>query len=362
MSTPTPLAQRLADQVARTGPISVSDYMAACLLDPQNGYYTTQTPFGTAGDFVTAPEISQMFGELVGLALAQAWIDRGRPAPFCLAELGPGRGTLMADLWRATAAVPGFHAAARLTLVEASPSLRAAQADRLSDAAPAWCTNVAELPALPLFLVANEFFDALPIRQFQRGATHWHERQVGVAQNGALQWGLAPEAPFAPLDDRLAGTAAGAIVEYCPAARPIMTDLAGRIVAHGGAAILIDYGGWGSLGDTLQAVRDHRPIDPLAAPGCDDVTAHVDFAPLAQAARAAGAAVSPLVPQGVFLERLGITARAERLAAALTGDALATHVAAHRRLTHPDEMGTLFQSLGVTDEGSAPLPGLQPWP
>ena len=326
-----PLTQILLDRIAAAGPMTLADYMADALLHPSYGYYSTRDPLGAAGDFTTAPEISQMFGELIGLALAQAWIDQGRPTPFTLAELGPGRGTRRADLLRATTGVPGFAEAAELHLVEASPRLRRAQADRLSRAAPGWHDHADSLPDQPLFLVANEFFDALPIRQFQREGSGWRERLVG-AESGMLKIGLGGPATHPDLTARIADTRPGDIVEICPAAGPIAAVLARRIAAHGGAGLIIDYGGWRSLGDTLQAVRDHAPTDLLTQPGQADLTAHVDFEALTRAAKAAAPAVqvSQMIPQGVFLERLGITARARALAERLTGDALPGHVAAHR--------------------------------
>ncbi len=350
----TPLADLLIRRIAATGPISIAEYMAECLLHPEHGFYTTRHAIGAAGDFTTAPEISQMFGELIGLALAQAWLDQGRPDPFTLAELGPGRGTLMADALRAVKSVPGFSAAARLHLVEASPRLREMQRAALGDAV--WCDTVTELPEAPLFLVANEFFDALPVRQFIRDTKGWRERQVGLHE-GALAFGLFDPAPVAALAHRLADTAPGDMVETCAPAGPVMAEIAGRITRHGGAALIVDYGDWGSRGDTLQAVSGHGFADPLAAPGQADLTAHVDFQALAAAAR--GVAVSPMTPQGVFLERLGITARAQALAKSLSGAALTEHVTAHRRLTHPDEMGNLFKVVGLTPHGAPPLPGLE---
>ena len=318
-------------------------------------YYASRDPLGEAGDFITAPEISQMFGELIGLWLAQVWTDQGRPAPFTLAELGPGRGTLMADALRAAGRVPGFAQAARLVLVEASPRLRTEQGTRLGDHAPVWVDSAEALPEGPLFLVANEFFDALPVRQFVRDATRWRERQVGL-QDGRLAFGLGPALPQPALAARLDDTRDGDLVEYCPAAAPVMAGIAQRIADHGGAALVIDYGDWRSLGDTLQAVSRHGRADPLADPGQADLTAHVDFEALALAA--APCAHTRLTPQGVFLERLGITARAQALARGLTGPALEMHVAAHRRLTHPGEMGTLFKAMGFSPRGAPPLPGL----
>ncbi|MEM1130534.1 MAG: SAM-dependent methyltransferase, partial [Pseudomonadota bacterium] len=337
----TPLAERFRRRIAATGPITLADFMSECLLDPEHGYYGTRDPLGRGGDFTTAPEISQMFGEMVGLWLAQTWMDQGAPDPFCLAELGPGRGTLMADILRATARVPGFQGAAKLHLVEASPALRAAQAERLGAYQPVWLDQAADLPLAPLFLVANEFFDALPIRQFQRHANGWCERQVGL-EGDELCFGLSAPAPIAGLDHRLNDTEIGEIVETCAPAQPIIESVAARIEAHGGTALVVDYGKWGARGDTFQAVRNHAYDDPLAQPGAADLTAHVDFEALARAA-ARWCAVTPIVTQGVFLERLGITARAQQLAKRLSGRELETHIAAHRRLTHPDEMGYLFK-------------------
>ncbi|NCO87537.1 MAG: class I SAM-dependent methyltransferase [Rhodobacterales bacterium] len=349
----TPLGRIIAARIAAQGPMSLAQYMADCLMHPVHGYYTTRDPLGRAGDFITAPEISQMFGELLGLALAQAWLDQGAPAPFTLAELGPGRGTLMVDALRACARMPGFVAAARLHLVETSPVLRAAQRARLPGAV--WHDSVASLPEAPLFLIANEFLDALPIRQFIRDGAGWRERMVGLA-NGALAFGLAPATPVAALANRHDDTRDGDLVELCPALPAITAQIGARIARHGGAAIIVDYGDWESLGDTLQALQGGARADPLAAPGAADLTAHVDFAAIARAA--APVRHSRLTPQGVFLERLGITQRAQALAAGLGADARASHVAAHRRLTHPEEMGQLFKVIGLTPHAAAPIPGL----
>ncbi|MGV6812149.1 MAG: class I SAM-dependent methyltransferase [Brevirhabdus sp.] len=353
------LGEKLARHIRQSGPISLADYMHACLLDPEHGYYATRDPLGTAGDFITAPEISQMFGELVGLSLAQSWLDQGAPDTFALVELGPGRGTLMADILRATKAVPGFHAAAQVTLVEASPVLRQTQQERLADFSVNWVETVTDLPEAPLFLVANEFLDALPIRQFLRQSEGWRERLVGL-ESGALGFGLG--GPVAPdmLNDRLGDTKEGQIVETCAPARAIVSELAQRIAAQGGVGLLIDYGGWCSMGDTFQALANHKPVDPFATPGEADLTAHVDFAPLAREAKTAGAQTGPLVTQGVFLERLGITARAQKLAQTLSADALNSLIAAHRRLTHPDEMGNLFKVLAIAPTGAALPPGTHP--
>ena len=350
----TPLAEILAARIRALGPMRLSDYMAECLLHPVHGYYTTREPFGTAGDFITAPEISQMFGELVGLCLAQHWLATGAPAAFTLAELGPGRGTLMADVLRATRGVPGFHAAARVHLVEASPGLRARQRAALADWRVNWANEVSALPEAPLFLLANEFFDALPIRQFTRAGAGWAETMVGLSGGGQLQAGRSAPAPLAALTGRLQDTGEGEMVELCPAAPAIMQEIARRICRHGGLALILDYGGWHSRGDTFQALKAHAPADPFAEPGAADLTAHVDFEALVQAAAPAACAGTT---QGALLTRLGIEARAARLAQGLTGAAREAHLAAARRLTHPSEMGTLFKALAVFAPEAPTPPG-----
>ena len=352
----TPLARLLIAQIDAGGPMTLADYMTACLMHPKYGYYATRDPFGAAGDFITAPEISQMFGELIGLALAQTWLDQGAPEKFALVEPGPGRGTLMADILRATRAVPGFDAAAALHLVETSPALRARQATALDGYEPQWHGAIETVPDLPLFAVANEFFDALPIRQAQRDGDMWRERMV--TRDGArLIPALGAPAALPALAHRLGDTEDGDVVEFCPAGTRIAAALGARIAARGGAALIVDYGDWRSLGDTFQALRAHEAADPYAAPGDADLTAHVDFEALALAASPAHHTL--MTAQGVVLKRLGIAQRAQALAARLSGAAHAAHVAAHRRLTHRDEMGTLFKVMALYPEGAAPPPGLQ---
>ncbi len=376
----TALAALIAARIAAGGPITLADYMADCLLHPTHGYYATRDPFGTHGDFTTAPEISQMFGELLGLALAQAWLDQGSPPRITLAELGPGRGTLFADALRATARVPGFHSALSVHLVEASAHLRQVQAATLAQYQPHWHDSVATLPDAPLFLLANEFFDALPIRQFHRVPKGWAETLVGLAPHptpphrgegaGLARpdpWSVpAPEAatgllcpglsaPVNPPDlrHRLADTAPGDVVELCPALPAMIAGIGARIARHGGAALVVDYGGWRSLGDTFQALRQHGPVDPFAEPGLADLTAHVDFQAIAMAC--APAKCSPMVTQAALLRQLGIAARAEKLAAGLHSDARSSHIAAFHRLTDPSEMGNLFKAVALYPEG-APVP------
>lgn len=353
----TALLDHIKHQIRANGPMRIDDYMATCLLHPKHGYYTTRDPLGAQGDFITAPEISQMFGELIGLSMAQTWVDQGSPDRFTLAELGPGRGTLMADILRATKGVAGFADAAHLVLVEASPTLRDIQSATLEGVSVTWADRTDALPDQPLYLVANEFFDALPIRQFVRSGRGWRERQVGL-QDDTLVFGLGPVLPQPSLADRIEDTQDGDLVEDCAQIAPLLHPIATRIATHGGAALIMDYGDWRTLGDTFQALRAHQQIDPLASPGDCDLTAHVDFEKLALAA--APARYSRVTPQGVFLERLGITQRAQSLAGSLRDGALEAHIAAHRRLTHPLEMGNLFKVMGLFPPTQTPPPGLEP--
>lgn len=347
------LGERLRATIAESGPLRLDAYMAACL----GAYYGKADPLGAAGDFTTAPEISQMFGEMVGGWLAHAWDAAGRPAPFVLAELGPGRGTLMADILRVAARLDGFAAAAWLWLVETSPALRARQAEALAAWQPSWAGRVEELPAGPLFLVANEFLDALPIRQFQRVDALWRERLVTVADGAfAFAWGAGRA--DAELDTRFGAVADGTIVEFSPLAEAVAAHVGGRIAAAGGAALFIDYGAWDGTGDSLQAVRRHARADPLDAPGHADLTAHVNFRAIARAARPAVAHGD--VGQGEFLERLGITDRARTLARGRPEAAVNAIAAAHRRLTHPDRMGQLFRVLSLLPETAPTPPGFAP--
>jgi SAM-dependent MidA family methyltransferase len=362
-------------RIGADGPMTVADYMAACLTDPRHGYYLGRDPLGRSGDFITAPEISQMFGELIGLWCVAAWEALGSPPRFTLAEFGPGRGTLMADALRAAAIRPGFAAGAEIALVEVSPALRAAQADRLRGVAGVrWIEDVGDLPAMPLIAVANEYFDALPIRQFVRTDEGWAERMVGLDADGRLAFQLGPVADAAPGEadvSSLAGetakpgerseplakrvrskAAASAVLETSPAAWRIARELATRIVAGGGAALIVDYGHAApGFGDTLQAVRAHQYDDPLAHPGEADLSAHVDFAALAAAAASAGAAVRPPVDQATFLTRAGIGERAAHLADGKAEETRSSIKAAVDRLTGPDQMGRLFKALAFSSLG-----------
>jgi NADH dehydrogenase [ubiquinone] 1 alpha subcomplex assembly factor 7 len=356
------LAEHLAARIRATGPLSIADYMAEALGHPLHGYYATRDPLGARGDFITAPEVSQVFGELIGLCCAESWERMGRPDPVILAELGPGRGTLMADALRALRVAPDLRRALRLHLVETSPVLRRAQAAALADAAPLWHDRIADLPAGPLLLVANEFLDALPIRQFARGADGWHERRIGLAADGAtLAFTLdaAPSAEAAALiPPSLGDAASGSLFEARPAATALAAALGARLAATGGLALFIDYGHFPSAcGDTLQALRAHRRHDVLAEPGTADITAHVDFAAVAAAARSAGARVSGPVTQRAFLRALGIEARQAKLLERATPTQAAAIQSGRRRLIDPREMGTLFKVLALGHPRLAAPPG-----
>lgn len=351
---PDSLAARIDAEIRIGGPMSVARYMAFCLSHPARGYYRSGDPLGATGDFVTAPEISQMFGEMIGAFIATIWQQMGEPAPFTLLELGPGRGTLMADALRATQRVPGFLAAKRLTLLESSPALRAAQAERLAAAAPEWIEEIAEVPDGPLLVVANEFFDALPIRQYVARADGWHEREIGLV-DGRRAFGLSPTPlPATTLPGPIRTAGEGEVYEVSVAGQQAMAMLAERIARQGGALLAIDYGYDGPrLGETLQAVRRHAFADPLDAPGETDLSAHVDFGALREVAQARGLAVAPLATQGDFLSRLGIAKRAQRLAATNPDEAVAIAQALDR-LVAPGQMGTLFKAFCAHSPGLVP--------
>ena len=347
------LTQILRNRIMANGPINVADYMVECLMHPLHGYYTTQEVFGQDGDFITAPEISQMFGEMIGVSLGSAWQCQGSPEDAILVELGPGKGTLLRDLRHISPAIPGFEELP-VHLIESSSQLRKVQSEAIQSVTHHH--EISTLPKEPIFLIANEFFDALPMRQFQRSETAWEEILIGNGDCG-LSFGRAAPQQYKFLGHRLADTKKGDVVEYCPALPPIMAIISDRITKYGGAALIIDYGDWRSQGDTLQAIRDHAMVEPLAAPGKSDITAHVDFEAIFKAA--SPTATSCLTTQGVFLERLGITQRAQILAQQLTGLPLENHIAAHRRLTHPEEMGSLFKVMGLAPTRAALPEGLK---
>jgi len=356
MSEAAPKLGELIDmQIRATGPISVAHYMALCLSHPRHGYYGTRDPLGRAGDFVTAPEISQMFGELIGFWCVNLWQQLGEPRSFTLLELGPGRGTLMADALRVAVRAPGFADALHLQLFESSPALRAEQEKRLAPYHPYWAPEIDAVSDDPLLVVANEFFDALPIRQFERAADGWHERLVGL-RDGVRAFGLSPT-PIsdAALPEALRDARPGEIYELALAGGEVMRRLAAKCAAQRGGVLAIDYGYVGPrTGETLQAVSRHAYADPLQTPGAADLSAHVDFGALGDTARTAGLALAPLVTQADFLTRLGIMERAEMLSRA-NPPLAATIAAARDRLIAPEQMGTLFKVFCATSPGLAPI-------
>ena len=352
----TTLKAEIIDLIRHEGPIGIGRYMALALGHPRHGYYMTRDPLGAEGDFTTSPEISQMFGELVGLWAAHAWQATGRPPRFRLVELGPGRGTLMADMLRATRVVPGFHAAVSVHLVETSPVLRARQAAALAAYDPVWHDTIADALDGPVIVIANEFLDALPLDQFVMTPEGWRERLVGLDDDAELAFGLsaAREGTL-----RIAAPT-GAVFEQPAIALAIVTQLAGHLASAGGAALFIDYGAAHSgFGDTLQAMKRHEFVDPLAAPGEADLTVHVDFERMGQAALKAGAALHGPATQRDFLVALGLPQRAQALSLkANAAQREAISVAFDRLIAQGETgMGDLFKVLALSQRNLPPLPG-----
>ncbi|MHA1164094.1 MAG: class I SAM-dependent methyltransferase [Alphaproteobacteria bacterium] len=357
------LRSRLKRRIDAEGPLSIAQYMELCLGDPDYGYYTTRDPFGASGDFITAPEISQIFGELIGLWCVMTWRAMGKPDQVKLIELGPGRGTLMADALRAAKLAPDFLNAAQLHLVEMSPVLREQQKKRLENAevSPQWHRELSSVPDGPALIIANEFLDALPIRQLQKCEGDWFERCVGVSGTGVLEFCLSPGS----IDTRelipeglREGAGDGDIAEIRPAAESLLKTVASRGLNHALAALFIDYGHRASaLGDTFQAVKTHEYTDPLAAPGEADITTHVDFQHLAATAEKNGLNVHGPVSQAQFLSGLGLKERCQQLMKNASSLEMAEEISSGaRRLVDATHMGELFQVIALTSEGIAPPP------
>ncbi|GAC1332489.1 MAG: SAM-dependent methyltransferase [Beijerinckiaceae bacterium] len=353
------LRAELRQLIAEEGPISLERYMTLALSHPRHGYYATREPFGVVGDFITAPEISQMFGELIGLWAAEMWRLSGAAMPMRLVELGPGRCTLMADALRAIESIPASVGVEEVHLVETSPRLIEVQRATLADRnVPIfWHDSVDRVPPGRAIVIANEFFDALPVQHFVRMPEGWSERLVGVDAEGQLTFGISAH----PTAEISVDAPASSVIELNATARQLTAALARRIATNGGALLIIDYGHTESaFGETLQAVRAHHFIDPLEAPGECDLTTHVDFAALAREAEAAGARVHGPVPQADFLFALGIVERAQRLSAKASAKQAIAVESALARLTDcatPTSMGRLFKVMAVTPKAMHSVPG-----
>jgi NADH dehydrogenase [ubiquinone] 1 alpha subcomplex assembly factor 7 len=362
---PSPLEAEIRRRIAQHGPMPVAQYMELCLTHPEHGYYITRDPLGSSGDFTTSPEISQMFGELIGIWAAAVWRMMGSPKNVRLVELGPGRGTLMLDALRAAKVLPEFRAAVVAHMVEVSPVLETLQRLALgaSDVPVHWHRSLGEVPAGPLIVIANEFFDALPVHQAVMCADGWHERVVKIDEDDKLRFSIARDPDpqfddFLPTDMRPARI--GEIFEW--RADQAVLELSQRVVDSGSVALIIDYGHVAtSIGDTLQAVGAHQFVDPLSTPGRVDLTAHVDFEAFARAAESLDARVHGPVEQGRFLHRLGIEQRAAALKTGTPHDQAVAIQSALVRLTNtePTGMGRMIKVLGLSAPDFGPLPGFE---
>ncbi|MBJ7543884.1 class I SAM-dependent methyltransferase [Rhodomicrobium udaipurense] len=360
-SSLTPLALKLRRDIAERGPIPLHDYMEACLYDLQHGYYRKRDPLGRGGDFITAPEISQVFGELVGLWAVQVWMQMGQPQSVRLVELGPGRGTLMADALRAARVMPGFLQSIAVHLVESSEVLREAQKATLAGVPVPlhWHGDMGEVPSGPAIVIANEFLDCLPVRQFafDGAGKVWRERVVAF-ENGAFRLAAAADVVQPPLTAASYGEPRdGDILEHCPGVGPLLAKFAARAVDAPLAALVIDYGyAKPAFGETLQAVRRHKFAGLFDAPGETDLTAHVDFSRLARLAEEAGFVVFGPMAMGEWLLRLGVEARANQLLASASAEEARAIAQSIARLVDPAQMGALFKILSWTRGISEPPP------
>ncbi len=357
------LEAEIRRRIEVAGPMPVGQFMSLCLTHPEYGYYVTRDPLGASGDFTTAPEVSQMFGELIGLWAAAVWRQMGAPENLRLVELGPGRGTMMSDILRAAKAVPPFRSAILVHLVEISPALEERQRQALSTAGVPveWHSSLEQVPDGPTIVLANEFFDALPVQQAVLCVDGWHERVVKIADDGSLQFSHARD-PMPLFEEMLPAAVQqariGQIFEW--RADQVALELGRRVVRSTGAALVIDYGHAESgSGNTLQAVRAHDFADPLVAPGTVDLTAHVDFQALREAAESMGARTHGPVSQSQFLNTLGIATRAQALKKGAPLTKSAEIDSALERLTSDDRtgMGRLFKAIGFSHPKLGPLPG-----
>lgn len=343
------LEHHIRDLIEIHGPISIADFMSLALQHPEHGYYRRHDPLGCAGDFITAPEISQMFGEMIGLWCAKVWHQMGMPEQFIVFELGPGRGTLMKDALRATANIAGFHQAMQIFMLESNSSLRDIQQGKLENYALHYVDRISQLPQQPILVIANEFFDALPIRQYEQTPRGWRERLVGI-RNDHLCFVLSDQEPcLSYLPESFNGQNSPAIYEVSPESLDIVSELAQHIARYDGAALIVDYGFEYSMGQsTFQALSKHKYVDVLSSPGDVDLTAHVDFGALRNAALQNNICVSKVVGQGKFLKNLGIELRANRLKNIATPEQVKTINSALDRLLNDDQMGCLFKVMAIS--------------
>lgn len=362
MTAATQLEVIIKSWIAANGPMDMGAFMNYALGHPEHGYYMKQDPFGASGDFTTAPEISQMFGEMIGAWAADAWHKIGAPPGFILLECGPGRGTLMADILRAARHVPGFHEAAQIHLLEMSPVLRELQKTALSAFKVEWHETLASvLQDIPIIIIANEFMDALPIRQLQKHGGQWHERVLRLdLENNNLVIGLAPASPalVSDIPHQIANEAEGTIFEVAPARAAFMMNMCGHIKKSSGAALIIDYGhARRGAGDTLQALYKHQFTDVLSYIGDADITAHVDFGALSNIAVKSGVSVYGPVSQAHFLKSVGIDIRAAALQKNADMKQKKDIESALHRLTDSSQMGGLFKVMGVASHADIKLSG-----
>ncbi len=357
----SPLGDLLKSRIRQIGPMDVGEYMALCLGHPQYGYYMTRDPFGAAGDFTTAPEISQMFGEMIGMWCADLWVKLGSPKEFALVELGPGRGTLMDDILRTTKAMPGFHDAKKLYLMEMSPTLQALQNQKLGAYDPVWIGDLARLPtSIPVIIVANEFLDALPVRQLVGNSGAWRERVIGLDQNDTFTFGEKEVDPvlLTHLTPPLRKAEEEGVYEVSPILNHLIKSVDNLLKKQSGVALFLDYGhARSAMGDTLQAVKKHQYTNIFDTPGMCDLTAHVDFENVARIALGDGLAVHGPTIQGAFLKELGIDVRAERLKVNASEAQKVDLDSGLKRLIDTDQMGSLFKVLALCHDPQIDIAG-----
>ena len=354
------LKKLIVAEINKSGPITISRFMEHCLYNKKFGYYSSKkNAIGGSGDFVTSPEISQVFGELIGIWLAQTWIDRGKPTPFSLVELGPGNGTLMLDILNVMKRIPSFSNAVTIVLVETSQTLQVRQKNLLKSYTPIWVEDVSNIPEQPFFLIANEFLDALPIRQFKKANDVWCERSIALTNNGDLQFVYVPSNFNRELNVLYRDIPNDVVVETSDITKSILSHLSEKLIRNGGVCLFVDYGHFDGVGETLQAVFQHSYADPLTNLGKNDLTAQVNFKNVYNLVKRKGLRASNLKTQRTFLTGLGINKRSEILAKKMPKSQKENHFKAVSRLIDENQMGNLFKVIGITTSESPNLPLLE---